>query len=93
MFNFFKKKKVITEKPKNLKLITLCLAYEVANADNEIDSKAKLLQTNTITNNIELVNSVRKSYSTYSKRVFSLSLNIVLLRFCKMLIGLDEEKI
>ena len=25
--------------PKNLKLIALCLAYEVANADNEIDSK------------------------------------------------------
>ena len=30
---------MIAEKPKNLKLISLCLAYEVANADNEIDSK------------------------------------------------------
>ena len=35
MFKFFKKK-IVEEKPKNLQLISLCLAYEVANADNEI---------------------------------------------------------
>ena len=37
MFNFFKKKEISEEKPKNLKLIALCLAFEVANADNDID--------------------------------------------------------
>ena len=37
MFNFFKKKEEKKEKPKNLKLIALCLAFEVANADNDID--------------------------------------------------------
>ena len=37
MFSFFKKKKEKEEKPKNLKLIALCLAFEVANADNDID--------------------------------------------------------
>ena len=40
MFKFFKKK-IVEEKPKNLQLITLCLAYEVANADNEIDDSEK----------------------------------------------------
>ena len=39
MFNFFKKKKVEEEKPKNLELISLCLAFEVANADNDIDER------------------------------------------------------
>ena len=37
MFSFFKKKERKKEKPKNLKLIALCLAFEVANADNDID--------------------------------------------------------
>ena len=43
MFSFFRNKKVGAEKkaPKNLKLISLCLAYEVANADNKIDSKER----------------------------------------------------
>ena len=39
MFNFFKKKEEKKEKPKNLKLIALCLAFEVANADNDIDDQ------------------------------------------------------
>ncbi len=39
IFNFLQKKKKEEEKPKNLKLIALCLAYEVANADNDIDSR------------------------------------------------------
>ena len=41
MFNFFKKKEEKKEKPKNLKLIALCLAFEVANADNDIDIREK----------------------------------------------------
>ena len=41
MFKFFRKKKKVDEKPKNLKLISLCLAFEVANADNNIDSTEK----------------------------------------------------
>ena len=41
MFSFFKKKKEEKEKPKNLKLIALCLAFEVANADNDIDIREK----------------------------------------------------
>ncbi len=41
MFSFFKKKEEEKEKPKNLKLIALCLAYEVANADNDIDIREK----------------------------------------------------
>ena len=40
MFKFFKIK-IVEEKPKNLQLISLCLAYEVANADNEIDDSEK----------------------------------------------------
>ena len=40
MFKFFKKK-IVEENPKNLQLISLCLAYEVANADNEIDDSEK----------------------------------------------------
>tara|TARA_B000000557_G_scaffold262697_1_gene264050 strand:+ start:1965 stop:2390 length:426 start_codon:yes stop_codon:yes gene_type:complete len=43
MFSFFKKKEEKKEKPKNLKLIALCLAFEVANADNDIDSREKNL--------------------------------------------------
>ena len=41
MFNFFKKKEEKKEKPKNLKLIALCLAFEVANSDNNIDVREK----------------------------------------------------
>ena len=41
MFNFFKKKEEKKEKPKNLKLIALCLAFEVANADNDIDIRER----------------------------------------------------
>ena len=39
MFKFFKKKEVKEKKKKNLKLVSLCLAFEVANADDDIDSK------------------------------------------------------
>jgi len=41
MFSFFKKKERKEEKPKNLKLIALCLAFEVANADNDIDLRER----------------------------------------------------
>ncbi len=41
MFSFFKKKEEKKEKPKNLKLIALCLAFEVANADNDIDHRER----------------------------------------------------
>ena len=41
MFKFFKKKKVEKKKEKNLKLVSLCLAFEVANADDDIDSQEK----------------------------------------------------
>ena len=41
MFSFFKKKELKKEKPKNLKLIALCLAFEVANADNDIDVRER----------------------------------------------------
>ena len=56
MFSFFRNRKVSAEKkaPKNLKLISLCLAYEVANADNEIDSKERDLLLNLIKENIDL---------------------------------------
>ena len=54
MFNFFKKKKKVEEKPKNLKLISLCLAFEVANADNEIDDAEKELILKKIRNSINL---------------------------------------
>ena len=42
MFSFFKKKEEKKEKPKNLKLIALCLAFEVANADNDIDTEKEI---------------------------------------------------
>ena len=54
MFNFFKKKKEVEEKPKNLKLIALCLAFEVANADNEIDDAEKELIFKKIRDSINL---------------------------------------
>ena len=41
MFKFFKKKKVAKKKEQNLKLVSLCLAFEVANADDDIDSQEK----------------------------------------------------
>ena len=54
MFNFFKKKEEKKEKPKNLKLIALCLAFEVANADNDIDIREKDLILEKIKESIDL---------------------------------------
>ena len=54
MFNWFKKKKVeAKEEPKNLQLISLCLAFEVAASDNDIDLKEKELILNKIKENID----------------------------------------
>ena len=54
MFNWFKKKKVEKkEEPKNLQLISLCLAFEVAASDNDIDLKEKELILNKIKENID----------------------------------------
>ena len=54
MFNWFKKKKVEEkEEPKNLQLISLCLAFEVAASDNDIDLKEKELKLNKIKENID----------------------------------------
>ena len=54
MFSFFKKKEVKEEKPKNLKLIALCLAFEVANADNDIDNREMDLILEKIKNTIDI---------------------------------------
>ena len=54
MFSFFKKKEEKKEKPKNLKLIALCLAFEVANADNNIDASEKDLILEKIKESIDL---------------------------------------
>ncbi len=54
MFSFFKKKEVKEEKPKNLKLIALCLAFEVANADNDIDDREMNLILEKIKNTIDI---------------------------------------
>ena len=54
IFNFLKKKKKEEEKPKNLKLIALCLAYEVANADNDIDSREEDLILSKIKESIDM---------------------------------------
>ena len=54
MFSFFKKKEVEEKKPKNLKLIALCLAFEVANADNDIDDREKDLILEKIKNTIDI---------------------------------------
>ena len=54
MFNFFKKKEEKKEKPKNLKLIALCLAFEVANADNDIDTRERDLILEKIKESIDL---------------------------------------
>ena len=54
MFSYFKKKKEEKEKPKNIKLIALCLAFEVANADNDIDVREKDLILEKIKESIDL---------------------------------------
>ena len=54
MFNFFRKKKVEEDKPKNLELISLCLAFEVANADNNIDEREQKLFLEKIKETIDL---------------------------------------
>ena len=54
MFSFFKKKEEEKEKPKNLKLIALCLAFEVANADNDIDFRERNLILKKIKDSIDL---------------------------------------
>ena len=54
MFNFFKKKEVEKEKPKNLKLIALCLAFEVANADNDVDVRERDLILEKIKESLDL---------------------------------------
>ena len=54
MFNWFKKnKEEAKEKPKNLQLLSLCLAFEVAASDNDIDKKEKELILNKIKNNVD----------------------------------------
>ena len=53
MFSFFKKKEE-KEKPKNLKLIALCLAFEVANADNDIDVRERDLILEKIKESIDV---------------------------------------
>ena len=54
MFSFFKKKEEKKEKPKNLKLIALCLAFEVANADNDIDFRERDLILEKIKESIDV---------------------------------------
>ena len=54
MFNFFKKKEEKKEQPKNLKLIALCLVYEVANADNDIDVRERDLILEKIKESIDV---------------------------------------
>jgi uncharacterized tellurite resistance protein B-like protein len=54
MFSFFKKKDEKKEKPKNLKLIALCLAFEVANADNDIDTRERDLILEKIKESIDV---------------------------------------
>ena len=54
IFNFFSKKEIKEEKPKNLRLIALCLAVEVANADNNIDVLERDLILEKIKESIDL---------------------------------------
>ena len=54
MFNWFKKKREEEkEEPKNLQLISLCLAFEVAASDNDIDKREKELILNKIKDNVD----------------------------------------
>ena len=54
MFNWFKKKRgEEKEEPKNLQLISLCLAFEVAASDNDIDKREKELILNKIKDNVD----------------------------------------
>ena len=54
MFNFFKKREVKKEAPKNLKLIALCLVFEVANADSDIDPREQSLILKKIKGSIDV---------------------------------------
>ena len=54
MFSFFKKKEEKKEEPKNLKLVALCLAFEVANADNDIDVRERDLILEKIKESIDI---------------------------------------
>ena len=54
IFKFFNKKNQEKEKPKNLKLIALCLAFEVANADNDIDIRERDLILEKIKESIDV---------------------------------------
>ena len=54
LFSFFKKKEEKKEKPKNLKLIALCLAFEVANADNDVDVRERDLILEKIKESLDL---------------------------------------
>ena len=54
MFSFFKKKEEKKEQPKNLKLIALWLVYEVANADNDVDTRERDLILEKIKESIDL---------------------------------------
>ena len=54
MFNWFKKnREEVKEEPKSLQLISLCLAFEVAASDNDIDKKEKELILNKIKDNVD----------------------------------------
>ena len=54
MFNWFKKKREEEKgQPKNLQLISLCLAFEVAASDNDIDKKEKELILNKIKDDVD----------------------------------------
>ena len=54
MFSFFKKKEEKKKEPKNLKLVALCLAFEVANADNDIDARERDLMLEKIKESIDV---------------------------------------
>lgn len=54
MFNWFKKKsEEKNDKPKDLQLISLCLAFEVAASDDNIDKKEKDLILNKIRDGVD----------------------------------------
>lgn len=54
MFNWFKKKsEEKNDKPKDLQLISLCLAFEVAASDDNIDKKEKDLILNKIKDGVD----------------------------------------